>query len=258
MRMKGLRLTDQGQVQLCQRRPSGSRKAFLLQVRQERDIGCEMPTGFRFCSATFDRGSIEMYSLIGEIEAHLTLMSLIEINLGSPCHTVLLEEDSPASCQEQCNICKHGTTTPGPANSMQTSSMPTLSRAADTSCNDCMDVNISLDTESLCSACSAVCSPSDGHFCAVCHSHVRECSRPSSVPLAVLPSWSLKWCPRRIGNNPNRHFNLSNFTFYLSQAKEIPTMLLPPSNPKTQGQTLGVSSQVQTGIGMNQICFMDI
>ena len=26
--------------------------------------------------------------------------------------------------------------------------------------------------------------------------------------LAVLPSWSLKWCPRRIGNNPNRHFNL--------------------------------------------------
>ena len=29
-----------------------------------------------------------------------------------------------------------------------------------------------------------------------------------SVPLAVLPSWSLKWCPRRIGNNPNRHFNL--------------------------------------------------
>ena len=148
------------------------------------------------------------YGIIQYISLSVFSKSLIEINLGSPCHTVLLEEDSPASCQEQCNICKHGTTTPGPANSMQTSSMPTLSTASDTSCNDCMDANISSDTESLCSACSAVCSPSHAHFCAVCHSNVRECSRTSSVPLAVLPSWSLKWCPRRIGNNPNRHFNL--------------------------------------------------
>ena len=92
MRMKGLRLTDQGQLQLCQRRPSRSRKAFLLQVRQERDIGCEMPTGFRFCSATFDRGSIERYSLIGEIEAHLTLMSQWSWDIKNTCSVIFEPE----------------------------------------------------------------------------------------------------------------------------------------------------------------------
>ena len=139
------------------------------------------------------------YGIIQYISLSVFSKSLIEINLGSPCHTVLLEEDSPASCQEQCNICKHGTTTPGPANSMQTSSMPTLSTASDTSCNDCMDANISLDTESLCIACSAVCSPSHPHFSALCPGI-------SPIPLAILPSWSLRWCPRRIGSNPNRYF----------------------------------------------------
>ena len=147
------------------------------------------------------------YGIIQYISLSVFSKSLIEINLGSPCHTVLLEEDSPASCQEQCNICKHGTTTPGPANSMQTSSMPTLSTASDTSCNDCMDANISLDKESLCSACSAVCSLSDPYFCVECHSNVSECP-PEPISLPTLPSWSLKWCPRRIGSNPNRHFNL--------------------------------------------------
>ena len=55
--------------------------------------------------------------------------------------------------------------------------------------------------------------------------------------------------------------NLQIFTFLskiILQAEEIPTMLLPPINPKTQGKPLGLSSQVQANMGMIHILFMDI
>ena len=137
------------------------------------------------------------------------------LNSGGQCHTVLLEENSSSSCQEQCNLCKYGATTPRPDTSMQTSSMPTGSTASDTSCNDCMDANISLDTESLCIACDAVCSPSHPHFSALCPGI-------SPIPLAILPSWSLRWCPRRIGSNPNRHFEFANFLHFYIFEQALP------------------------------------
>ena len=134
----------------------------------------------------------------------------------SECQFVLLEENSSLSCQEQCNLCKYGSTqaatTSGGEGSMQTSS-------TDTGCDECLDANVSLDTESVCSACSRVCSRNHPLFCTLCRSYVSECigtttSASTTDEASYLPSWSLKWCPGRIGGNPNRHFQFVDFHIF--------------------------------------------
>ena len=157
--------------------------------------------------------------LIFCIQHSFTKISIQLINLGSQCHAVLLDENSSSSCQEQCNLCKYGSTqaatTKGTEASMQTSSIDS------THCDECLDANVSLDTESVCSACSGVCPRNHPFFCTLCRLHVNECIGTTTLgtantELSYLPSWSLKWCPRRIQGNPNRHFQFFHFVkFYI-------------------------------------------
>ena len=144
------------------------------------------------------------------------------MNSGSQCYAVLLEENSSSSCQEQCNLCKYGSTQAATTGGTETSE-------DNADCTECMNANFantSLDMESVCLACIDVCSPSDQLFCGVCHSHVNDCPGTTTtletVAISFLPTWSLKWCPRRIGSNPNRHFEFVNFLHFYIFEQTLP------------------------------------
>jgi len=121
---------------------------------------------------------------------------------GGQCHTVQLDENTSASCLEQWSMCSRNEGGPQEAAKQAFST-------EDPGCKECIDANLSFDTESLCSTCIGICPPSHPLLCWLCNPHLNNCPgtttpTTANTQLSYLPSWSLKWCPRRIGNNPNR------------------------------------------------------
>ena len=150
-----------------------------------------------------------------------------------------MEDDSSLTCQEQWNRCRRDRQA---AAAMTTSEVTeelglqtSTTSENNTACDECLENNIALeDDESICSACSGVCSLTHVIFYNLCRT-TNTSSTITSTGTAfahlTFPSWRLNWCPRRIGGNPNRHF--SSLQSFLSnreiifQAEEIPPMLLP-------------------------------
>ena len=91
---------------------------------------------------------------------------------GSYCHSVLLEENSTVSCEEQWEMC----------------------------------INSTAELAELVEACFGSGDGSgDGSG---------EARSSCGIIPVTFPSWSLNWCPKRIGGNPNRYHNC--FFLYLN------------------------------------------
>ena len=86
---------------------------------------------------------------------------------GSYCHSVLLEENSTVSCEEQWEMC----------------------------------INSIAELGELVEGCFG---SGDGSG---------DGSGEARSSCVTFPSWSLNWCPKRIGGNPNRYHNCFFFVF---------------------------------------------
>ena len=119
------------------------------------------------------------------------------------CNLILLDENYQTNCEEVWNICKYGTTPA--ATETGTTQKGTLITAHETESATERETphithteTLSTGTESTTTSVAPSLEPG------------QEPAGPGPTPSA-LPSWSLKWCPRRIQGNPNRHF--CTFTF---------------------------------------------
>jgi len=112
------------------------------------------------------------------------------------CNLILLDENSQTKCEEVWNICKYGTTPA--ATETGTTQKGTLITAHETESATERETphithteTLSTGTESTTTSVAPSLEPG------------QEPAGPGPTPSA-LPSWSLKWCPRRIQGNPNR------------------------------------------------------
>ena len=170
---------------------------------------------------------------------------------GGRCNFISLDENSQANCKELQNICKHGTS-PAPTQKGTTQTAQETQSSTETATPNVTQTGTTNMEPGTTTTSSTNTSTSTGT------STSASTALPSLEPgapgpeqpttIASLPSWSLKWCPRRIGSNPNRHFYTLTFgkicfQIFL-QAEEIPSMLLSPNYPKTKREAVGLSSQV--------------
>ena len=119
------------------------------------------------------------------------------------CNLILLDENYQTNCEEVWNICKYGTTPA--ATETGTTQKGTLITAHETESATERETphithtgTLSTGTESTTTSVAPSLEPG------------QEPAGPGPTPSA-LPSWSLKWCPRRIQGNPNRY--LCTLTF---------------------------------------------
>ena len=72
------------------------------------------------------------------------------MNLGHRCHSVLLEDDSSVSCQEQWNQCE-GKTTEAALTTLQITEELGLQTStplgSNTACDECLENNIALEDD---------------------------------------------------------------------------------------------------------------
>ena len=114
------------------------------------------------------------------------------------CNLILLDENSQTNCEEVWNICKYRTT-PAPTETGTTQKGTTIAAHETESATETETPHVihtgtlSTGTESTTSSVAPSLEPEQ-----------ESPVEPGPTPSA-LPSWSLKWCPRRIQGNPNRH-----------------------------------------------------